>query len=128
MRAVALNENCSAPARSGFLAQVHGDNPDRSAPKRRAESGIRLAQHSLPRLLKLADVEALRSSFFAESIVCGIVHLGRSRQNPEVLAARIAYERMCVIRRERDDLATMPIERPDHLVGRPAHGLMVQLS
>jgi len=98
MRAVALNENCSAPARHGFLAQAHGDNPDRSAPKNDVRKVVsRLAQHSLPRLLKLADVEALRSSFFAESIVCGIVHLGRSRQNPEVLAGRIAYDRMCVI-------------------------------
>jgi hypothetical protein len=65
----------------------------------------------LPRLLQTADVEILRSGFIDESIVCGIVHLGRSRQNPKVFPGWVAHQRICVIRRERDDLIPMKLFR-----------------
>ena len=62
----------------------------------------------LPRLLQPADVETLRSGFLDESIVCGIVHLGRSRQNPKIFPGWVADQRMRVIRRERNDLIVSP--------------------
>ena len=74
----------------------------------------RLIRHSyelgsgLPCVLQTADVKILGSCFFDESIVCGIVHPGRSRQNPKVFPRRVAHQRIRVIRRERNDLIVSP--------------------
>ena len=74
----------------------------------------RLIRHSyelgsgLLRLLQPADVEFLRLGFIDELIVCGLVHLARSRQNPKVFPGWVAHQRIRVIRRERNDLIVSP--------------------